>query len=252
MRILLFVIYIFLSAICVSCPLKKIKFISEEFPPYNYMTSDGVIKGIAVDVLVAASRLVNCAIGRNSIEILPWARGYKNVLVNANTSLFSMSFSKERSKLFLWAGPFAKTKNVLIAKKDSGIIVDDENPLTRFMIGAIRNDISHQLALKAGAKPNNFSYGNKPENLAKMLYKGRIDAWAYNYITARWIFRKLQYSSDEFEIVYNLSENDNFFAFNKDSDKKAVELLQEGINMLKENKGKYGVSQLEEIVSNYL
>lgn len=252
MRILLFVTLIYLSNISVGCPLKEIRFISEEFPPYNYITSDGVIKGIAVDILVAASRLVDCAIGRNSIEIIPWARGYKSALTKKNTCLFSMSYSEKRSKLFLWVGPFAKTKNVLIARKSSGILINEENPLTSLMIGAVRNDISHQLSLSAGAKPSNFRYANKPENLAQMLFKRRVDVWAYNYITARWIFRKLQYSSDEFEAVYSLSENDNFFAFHKDSNKDAADLLQKGIELLKLKKGKYGESQLAEIVSNYL
>ncbi|MDE1465203.1 substrate-binding periplasmic protein [Spartinivicinus poritis] len=232
--------------------MQKVRFISEDFPPYNYITADGKVEGIAVDILVAASSLVNCHVQRSDVEILPWARGYKYALTEYNTALFSMSYSKERSKLFLWAGPFAKTKNALIKKKVNNIIINPDSPIHTFVIGAIRNDISHQLALAAGAKNHNFRFANHPDNLARMLFKDRIDMWAYNYITARWIFRKLKYTADEFEIAYLMSENDNFFAFNKDTDREAIQLLQQGIDQLKTMPGKFGASKIEEIIRNYL
>ncbi|MDE1465672.1 substrate-binding periplasmic protein [Spartinivicinus poritis] len=253
MQILLFLILLQLASLAYSsCPLQKVRFISEEFPPYNYLAEGGRVEGVAVDILVAASTLVNCHVRRSDIEILPWARGYKYALARPNTALFSMSFSEERSKLFLWAGPFAKTKNALIKKKASNIMISSRTPIHTFVIGAIRDDISHQLALAIGAKSHNFRFANHPDNLARMLYKDRIDMWAYNYITARWIFRKLRYPSDEFEIIYLMSENDNFFAFNKDTDRKAVQLLQQGINQLKAMPSGLGISKLEEIIRKYL
>lgn len=204
-----------------------------------------------MDVLIAASVLINCPIQRTDIEVKPWTRGYNERLRNNNVSLFSMSRSKSRESLFYWVGPFSKTRNVLFAKKINKISIKNKVDLNDYIIGAIRNDISQQL-IKSMVISNSFRYANHPDNLARMLLRDRIDIWAYNYITAKWIFRKMKYHFNDFEVVYVLSENDNFFAFNKTSDFEAIQLLQKGIDMLKKNPGRYGVSQLEDIIRNYL
>lgn len=212
----------------------------------------GELKGISVDILIAASLKVKCPIRRTDIRVLPWARAYKMALNKENIALFGMSRSKERDTLFQWAGPYATTKNALITRKSTKISIDNIEDLRMYTVGAIRDDISQKLALDLGVNKDNLRFANHPENLAKMLAIGRVDIWAYNDVTARWILRKLGYETDKYEIAKILSKNDAYFAFSKNTDKAAVALLQKGIDLLSETPGKYGESLIEDIVSNYL
>ncbi|MBU2713023.1 substrate-binding periplasmic protein [Zooshikella harenae] len=225
-------------------------YITEEYPPYNYISNDKLV-GIGVDVLIASSKMVDCPVHRSDIRVLPWARAYKMTKEKKDTVLFTIAKNKEREALFLWAGPFVEAKNVLIAKKTSNITINNYD-LNKWVIGAIRDDISFLLASKSGISEDRFRFARLPDHLAHMLSKGRIDMWAYSDHSAWWILRKHGYDRADFEVVKVLGVYKDFFAFNLRSNPTAVELLQTGIDMLKNTPGKIGKSMMEDILLKYL
>lgn len=245
------VILIFICArLSYSCPLQKLVYVTENFPPYNFMV-EGELKGISLDTLIAASLIVDCPVQRSFIRVLPWPRAYKMAIENQNTVIHSIVRTKSRESLFKWAGPITKGRVALIARKTRNISITNLNKLSSFLVGVVRNDIGHKDALKLGFKESNFRFANNAENLAQMLAVGRIDLWSYGDITANWVFRKLGYEIDSFEVINVLRYTQGYFAFNKHIDDEAITLLQQGIDKLKNSPGRYGKSLLEEIISNY-
>jgi len=89
---------------------------TEQYPPYNF-EQNGLLKGIATDIMVEMFKRDGSKKTIKDIQLLPWARGYKDVQDKPNTILFAMTRSAEREKMFKWVGPISPTKIVLHAKK---------------------------------------------------------------------------------------------------------------------------------------
>ncbi|MDU0113661.1 transporter substrate-binding domain-containing protein [Psychrosphaera aquimarina] len=94
--------------------LPVITFYTENFPPANYM-EDNELVGITVDSLKLIWADLN--LPDQEVTIVPWTRGYRNVLKQPNSALFTMSKIEAREDLFKWVGPFFKSVHVLMAKK---------------------------------------------------------------------------------------------------------------------------------------
>lgn len=233
-----------------SCPLQKITYLTEDFPPYNFMVS-GEVKGIFMDALIAASWKVNCPIKRSYIRLYPWPRAYKQAKDHSNTAIFAIVKTNDREPLFKWVGPLLSTTSVLIARKSRGISITNLKDLGNLLVGAVRSDAGYIISKSLGVNEQNFRFANHPDNLAKMLATGRVDLWSYDYITAMWILRKLKYEVDSFEVVKALKEVNVYFAFNKNTDDEAVKLLQKGLDILQNTPGLYGKSLLADIIADY-
>ncbi|MBU2707475.1 transporter substrate-binding domain-containing protein [Zooshikella marina] len=235
----------------ISCPLQDITFITEEYPPHSYIEKN-VLKGIVVDILIAASTSVNCKVERSEIRVLPWARGYKRVLSEKNVVLFGMSKTLERENLFTWVGPIMEVNNSLIARKDSKLNVTNVADLHNLRIGVVRDDIGERVIVNLGIPKSGVYIASYPQNLAKMLAQRRIHVWSYDDIVGYWVLDNLGYNSKDFEVVYVVSKTKTHFAFNKQSNPEAVKLLQKGVDIIK-GKSKDGIySPLDIIIKKYL
>ncbi len=97
------------SGSAAAASVDDIIFMTEQYPPYN-LEEDNKLQGIAVDTLALMLQRAGSKQTREDIEMLPWARGYKRVLSEPNTCLFSTTRTEERENLFKWVGPIAPTQ----------------------------------------------------------------------------------------------------------------------------------------------
>lgn len=231
--------------------LNSIELLTEAYPPYNFR-SGGVLKGISVDLLVAASHKIKSPIKRENIKLQPWARAYRSALTGPNIALFATTRSEEREEKFKWVGPIAKTRIVILAKKSSGIKIASPENINNYKIGVIRDDIGEQLVRKLGVSDNKIEMGAKADSLAKKLDGGRIQLWAYEENVARWFIKQNKLDNDDFEIVYVLKEAELFYAFSKDVSDTLIESLQKGVDQVKMEPGKIGKTLYDDILSDYL
>jgi ABC-type amino acid transport substrate-binding protein len=206
--------------------LNSIDIFTEEYPPYNYRGKSGELQGVAVTLLENAYLHAKVSFDKNKIQLRPWPRTYRNVLVSPNTMLFSMTRTKEREKLFKWAGPISKTKVVLLAKRSNKIVISSVNDLSKYIVGGIRNDIGLTLARDLIVNNGQFRAFSSASAIAKMLNIGRVDLWAYEENVAKHFLKGLNLDLDDFEVVYTLSEAELFFAFNEKTDQNIVDGLQ--------------------------
>ncbi len=239
MKISLLIKGLFLAATSVLIPsftvaseLDQLDFITEFYPPYNFK-QDGEVKGIAVDLLLAATEKSSSSLSAEKIKVIPWPRAYKMAILGPKVVLFSTTRTDEREQKFNWVGPIMPTRIVLLAKKSNSIVINSPNDISKYVVGAIPNDIGDQLVKKTGIKSSSITHIATAESLAKMLAVGRIKLWAYEENVARWVIKQAGLDNNDFESVYTLKDSDLYYAFSKDIDKETQDALQKSIDEVK-------------------
>ncbi|WP_159737438.1 substrate-binding periplasmic protein [Vibrio atypicus] len=230
--------------------LSELSFYTEDYPPANFLV-EGQITGYSVDLLMAASAIVNDSVDISQLTLQPWARSYRTVLTQKDSVLFSTTRSKHRENLFRWVGPIADIKVVVLARKDSGITLDSPMDMAKYRIGVIRDDIGEQSLLSMGIPRDSMQEASYVTVLAEQLMKKRIDLLVYSERAAYWWAKQVGVDPTLFKPVYVVREGEVYFAFNKSTDPKVVDKLQLGLDMLRSTKGESGMSLYEEILSRY-
>ena len=121
--------------------------LTENLPPLNYVR-DGVLVGPSVDIVKEIQRRVG---SQKRIQVYPWARAYKMALENENVVLFSTTHRKDCNDKFKWVGSLATKRDILVARKASGIKIntlDDAKSVGR--IGTLREDTRERLLKSYG------------------------------------------------------------------------------------------------------
>ncbi|MGD9089753.1 MAG: transporter substrate-binding domain-containing protein [Desulfobacterales bacterium] len=193
--------------------------LTENLPPLNYV-DDGVLVGPSVEIVREIQRRVG---SEEEIQVYPWARAYKMALENENVILFGMTYTKVRHDKFKWVGPLATKRDILVAKKDSGIKIkdlDDAKNVKR--IGTLRDDTRGRLLQSQGF--TNLEPVSDEQLNAKKLALGRIDLWAYKIPGLRTVCDLAGVDHTVFEEVYHLREIDLMIAFSKKTPDSIVQM----------------------------
>jgi len=227
MVMFLFIIQSFASNI------DKFTLMSEQYPPFN-MLVDKEPKGISVDILEIVLKKMDSKLTKKDIQFLPWARSYNIIQKKKNTILFSMARTKQREKLFKWAGPVGSSFVALIARKDRKIQIKTIEDIKKYKIGSVKDDVA-ELALKeiGVTGMDSLSGTNAIEKSIKKLNSGRIDLFAYMYELKSWNIKN--FIPSQYENVYTLKQNDFYYAFHKDTDDALVKKFQKILDDLKDD-----------------
>lgn len=218
--------------------LDELNLVTEFYPPYNY-EEDGQIKGISVDILLRALEKTGSSLTRSDIELMQWSKGYDLALNSPGTLLFATTRTEDREDLFKWAGPISPTKISLVAKKGSGVGIDNLGDIAAkdYKIGVVKDDVAHQILKKRGVPESCLEIRAFPGLNFMELYKGEIDAWAYEENVAMWISGVYGFDSSDFDPVYTLQKGEFFYAFHKDTPDSAVNALQKALDEVRAEGG---------------
>lgn len=188
----------------------ELTILTENLPPLNYL-KDGVLVGPSVEIVKEIQRRVG---SHEQIKVFPWARAYSKALEEENIVLFGMTHTKVREDLFKWVGPLATKRDILVAKKGTGKVVNslaDAKKVQR--IGTLRDDTRERL-LKEHGFTNLESVSDEQKN-AKKLALGRIDLWAYKQPGLKTVCELAEVDYSELEEVFHLRKIDVSIAFSK-------------------------------------
>ncbi len=228
--------------------ISDIHVMTENYPPYNFM-EDGKLQGICVEVLLEIFKRTGARQTVNDIELLPWARGYRNLQHQKNSCLFGMARTPKRENLFKWAGPITDGRAVLIALNSSDLSIKTFDDVNKYRVGVVKDDMGEQCLIKAGIKKANldYSYGeNAAKEIIVKLNSKIVDMWLFDEISARWMLKKYGFDSKLYKTVYVVSKVQVYYAFHKDVSDKLINRFQAVLDdLIKE-----GVYQ--KIVSRYL
>jgi len=250
MKKLFFIILTFLliPQLCAEMTPDDISYYTEEYPPYNYK-ENGKATGFATEILLKMFEKLNVSKTVNDISVVPWARGYNDVQRKSNVCLFTMTKTPERVEKhgFRWVGPIAGTGSVLFAPKSKKYKINSVEDIKKYRICAIREDVAEQNVVNLGYSFDNVDRSSNPISIIKKILSNRCELWAYGRIAGQWVLKINNYKSDDFEIVYNLTENQYlYYAFNQRTPDSVVIPLQKTFDTLKET----GI--VDQIISKYL
>jgi polar amino acid transport system substrate-binding protein len=240
-----------LGAALQSPSAKDLTYITEQFPPYNFI-QDGRLQGISADLLGEVWDRMGVGLNRSVIELLPWAEGYQRALDENNTVIFSTARLPQREQLFKWAGPIGPIRNVLLARREGNISISSAGDLKNYRTGAIRDDSAMQMLLDAGLKKENLVLENTSKPIIEMLQNGSIDAWAYGDTAGIWLIQQSGANASDFKVVYVLGQIDYYYAFNKEIPDPLVQSFQQAIDDIKSSRDKNGETDYEKIISKYI
>lgn len=199
--------------------------LTENLPPLNYV-QDGVLVGPSVDLVREIQRRVG---SYEQIEVYPWARAYKIALEEKNIVLFSMTYTEERYDKFKWIGPISKKRDILVAKKGSGINIgslEDAKKVGR--IGTLRDD-NKEILLKSYGFTNLDPVSDEQKNAQKLVL-GRIDLWVTKIPGLITVCKLAGVDPNEIEEVYHIREIDHMIAFSKKTPDETVQLWKNAFN----------------------
>ena len=212
--------------------LNQLQYITENYPPYNY-EENGVLRGEAIELLIAATALAGSPVHARDVLLQPWARAFHNALEGPNRVLFSTTRTPEREALFKWAGPIGTNHIVLVGKKARHIRLDELTQLDRYRVGAVRDDVGELFLRDLHLEKTIITLGVQPESIAKMLESGRIDLWVYGESSAFNVLKQIGAKTQDYEVVHVLQTLELYYAFSADVDEKLVQQLQAAIDTIK-------------------
>jgi polar amino acid transport system substrate-binding protein len=241
-------IFIFIftgTAFCYSADLqaKDLIYQCEDIPPSNYLES-GELKGVSIELLKLLWKKMG--VPEQSIQVVPWARGYNALQNEKGHVLFSMSRTKERENLFKWVGPIFSVKHVLLGISGKKIVLNKLDDAKNYRIGVIKEDESEFFLMQSGFNPAMMESVSSLEQNFEKLKMGRVDFIAHSLETFNDYIKIHQLNPDQYHAYFVLSEKQNYYAFHKDTPDALILQFQNALNSIRlEHMAilkKYGIS----------
>jgi len=232
-------------------PVDDLILMTESLPPLNFQ-DNGMLKGISVDLMEKMLKIVGSELTRKDIQLMPWARAYRNILNIENTVLFLMNRNRARENLFKWVGPVIPIDYVLIAKKERGIRINSADDLKKYRIGVVSKDLSELIMKEMNIDAQKIESVPSGEINLMKLNRNRIDLWNYEANGAKWLITQHGHKVQDYEIVYVLKKKtSSYFAFHRNTADAIVFKFQDALDELKIKSSETELSELDKIVQNY-
>ena len=226
-------LWLFSAPLTMAASLQDLELLTEEYPPYNYINHNGEADGVSVRMLKEAYGQLGLVLDTSKIKTQPWPRAYRAAMTAENIMLFSTNRTEKREHLFQWAGPITAVKNVLLARKDHYIEIQNEHDIKKYLVGGIRDDVALQLVRNIVYDQGNLLTTPYAKSLVGMLALGRIDLWAYSEYTAKLLLSDHGFDPNDYEVVYTLNKSHAYYALSLDVPIETVAQLQRGIDKVR-------------------
>lgn len=212
--------------------LEALTWYSEEYPPYNFKSSNGQPTGIAVDILMAAFKKIGAKITPDDIKIVPWNRGYKYIQNKPGTALFSMTYTPERQKIMKFVGPSAPSNISVIVPKASEKNAGTAADLNKLTIGVVRDDVGDQLIRHFAVSDSAIVRKNSLKQLLYLLNTGRVDGIAYAVSVFNFAVKRSGRNPKNYRESLVLKKGQVGYAFHNATDSDVLAPLQKAIDEL--------------------
>ena len=206
----------------------ELRIYTENSPPANYL-ADGRLQGLSVEIVREILRRHNIP---DTIEVVPWARGYALALNQPNVALFSTTRLPQREKLFKWVGPIYSQTWGLYAKQGSGIKIKSLEAARRVArIGTYHQDAKEQYLLAQGFQ--NLISANKNLSNIRHLIDGSIDLWVSSDFNMPFLARQAGIEPDKLELVFAFKKVQNYIAFSVQTPDAYIYQWQQTLDAIK-------------------
>lgn len=225
--------------------LAELTWVTEDYPPYNYINKEGELKGIFTDILLLVYQELDIDINKQDITVIPWARLYHQLTYEQGIAAFSMTNTDERDKRFkLIPLPYSGKISIMVKRNRKSALASKK--LAEMTIAVVREDIGHHL-LNFHDIPSTQVHTTSAQSMLKMLLHDRVDAIAYAEDVVHFQFKKLELGTDEIVSFHTLADNKlNNYIFHRNTDKCITTLFASVIDDLHER------GELDAVFAQYL
>ncbi len=215
-----------------------IRFLTENDPPVNYLDSHNNPAGFSVELLQLIWKQMNQP--NQPIEVIPWARGFYLTQIQKNTVLFATSRTQRREHLFKWVCPINQSDVVLIGKR-----MFQNKSIHQLKIGVVRSDIAEEVLTTLTPQPAEQMKTRSVEQLVRLLETNKVDAIAIFSAVGYTTMRNLNIDAAKYPILEKLYEQQDCFAFNKQTSDSTIAQYQQALNFVRET------NEYKELLSRY-
>ncbi len=200
-------------------PLLRI--FTEDAAPSSYM-ENGKVAGFSVEIVQELLRRIGW---RDTIMMVPWARGYSLALNEPDVALFSTTRLPEREDRFYWVGPLYIQTWTFYARKGSGFRISSMEDAKRVSrIGTYREDAKMHYLESLGF--GNLVPTNRNLTNVTHLIRGDIDLWVSSDFNMPYMVQQAGASPDQLELAFPFHEVGNYVAFSRAVSPHIVRLWQ--------------------------
>ena len=194
-----------------SAQAQALTIYTEISPPYQEVGPSGELKGFSTEIVREIQKRVG---NSDSIQIVPWIRGYNEAQSKPNVALFSTARSADRDPLFQWVGPLYETTHYFYVKSGSKIVIREMEDAKKLgMIGVYKEDIRDQYLTQSGF--TNLDRSIDQDVMFKKLMAGRIDAIAGSLDGIDGIARAAGYAPKDAQKSFMFLKVQGYIAFSK-------------------------------------
>ena len=211
---------------------QDLQIFTEDWPPITFGNNNKV-DGMAVEVVRAIqARISSTAGGSSAIQVVPWARGYKALLEEPNTMLFTVGRSEEREKLMVLLGPIAISSTSLYTRRGNSAYLESlGDEILKLKVGAYRSSIFADTARKKGY--TDIEQAPTPQIVANMLLAKRFDLWVEGSFVVSSVLKEIGHSPDEVEKVKVLDSLELYLAFSTQTRDSTIKAWEEAFRAIK-------------------
>ncbi len=184
---------------------------TEIAPPEQWVTPEGRLTGCSADLV----REIQKRIGNtDSLQVVPWIRGYRELQTKPGIALFSMARTSERESLFEWVGPICENRFGFFVRSDSKITLRSLTDAKRLeRIGVYKEDVRDQYLTRAGF--TNLDRSLDPVIMFKKLMDRRLDAIASSTENIGPLAKQAGFTSRDAREAYLFAKIPLYIAFSK-------------------------------------
>ena len=231
--------------------LKGLTWVTEEYPPYNFL-DNGTASGLIIDMITAIIRKAGEDLPRESIRFLPWSEAYQTALKNPDTVICSIAKTPERENLFSWIGPVVSSDITLYSSRNRNITINNTKELANYSIGTVADDVAENYLVEAGVDKDAIFTGPDPDTLIRSLDNGTIDLFAYGSIAADYHIRNATGKSGFYKVSGRIGTFPVYIGFSKGTNPNLVEKFRNAFEELKKTPQEEGMSEFDQILSSWL
>lgn len=204
--------------------LSKLQWVTEDYPPYNYLDESGHLVGAVPDILAMIYNELGIKKRGNNISILPWARLIMYMERYPEYAAFSMVTTPERANKFRLV-PLPITTKISILALTSNIDSLRDKTLGELTIAVVRGDIGQKL-LNIQNNPAKQVETISAISMLEMLLRKRVDAIAYSEDVTYYQLQKLDVKKSAVTSLYLLKDDSDVnFVFHKYTSNCVIELF---------------------------
>lgn len=212
---------------------------TEDWPPLNFMDSNGEISGHST---VQVKALMDATGISYDLQLVSWYRAYHLTLKTPNTLLYTILRTPEREDLFHWYCPISTPQQISLFRLTAGkvITLNKLEDAKSLILGVIRGDYPSEYLFSQGFEENkNLIFSTNEEANVRLLLSGRLDLLVQAEPALHSRLEQMGLPADTVTKTLNNINGDSLEAclvINKESDPKLIALLDSTFSQLKSKK----------------